>query len=162
MAGVNISAILANVAITSYCVTSSLLKGDYSGAAKELLISLIINKLAVGASAGSISLIEKNLGSLSLIARGGKTVTLFRAVEVAEYESIIAGKIFSWGPRPTGMKQFAFTMEEAIAYANTNPAYVAIIKVTINDSAVSVANFSRSIDPWIFKNGVLTFSILNF
>lgn len=96
-----------------------------------------------------------------MLTRGTRLVTLYRAVEPAEYASIMAGKSFSWGPFPTNMKQFAFTLDEAITYANTNPAYAAIIKVTVDESVIKVGQFSKSIDPWIFKNGVLTFTDLD-
>lgn len=39
-------------------------------------------------------------------------------------------------------------------------AYSAIIKVTVDESVVKLAHFSRTIDVPIFKNGVLTFSDL--
>ena len=54
-------------------------------------------------------------------------------------------------------KQFAFTQSEALAYANTSKEYAAIIKATVDESIVKSAHFSKSIDPWIFKNGVVTF-----
>ena len=58
------------------------------------------------------------------------------------------------------MKQFGFTLEDAIAYASTSPTYAAIIKVTLEERVVKFGQFSKTIDPWIFKNGVITFTNL--
>jgi len=73
----------------------------------------------------------------------------------------MASRKISWGPFPTNMKQFGFTLDKAIAYANTNKAYAAIIRIDVEVSVIQFAHFSKTIDPWIFKNGVLTFTDLD-
>jgi RHS repeat-associated protein len=156
---INIGLNILNVATTSFSVTKNLLGGDYKGAAEDLAISLIIGKLGMAGSA-SRAVVAKSFGIFSRLLRSTRSVTLYRAVEPLEYESIMATKQFSWGPTPTNMKQFAFTLEEAIEFANTNRSYSAIIKVTVDESVVAFGDFSKTIDPWIFKNGVLTFTDL--
>lgn len=150
---------LANVAITSFSVTTNLVNGNSEGAAKDLAISLIVSKAgAIGSIARKV--VVQSLGLFARLFRSTRTVTLYRAVGVGEYNAIMATKQFSWGAFPTNMKQFAFTFDEALAYANTSSSYVAIIKVTVNESVVRFAHFSKTIDPFIFKNGVLTFTEL--
>ncbi len=147
-----------NVGVTSYLVTTDLMAGDYGAAATDLAFALVAGK--VGSWVASSHLTEfvvKNMSWLTKFTRSTKTVTIYRAVGVREFESLMATKQFNWGPQPTMMKQFGFTLEEALAYANTSPSYVAIVKVTIDESAVALAHFSRTIDAHIFKNGVLTF-----
>ena len=53
-------------------------------------------------------------------------------------------------------RQFAFTFDEALSYANTDVSKVAILTATINRGSLEAFDFSRSIDPFIFKNGVVT------
>ncbi len=45
------------------------------------------------------------------------------------------------------------TLDEALAYAHMDLSKVAVLKATIGRSALSAFDFSRSIDPFIFKNG---------
>ncbi len=54
------------------------------------------------------------------------------------------------------MKQFAFTLDEALAFADTSSDYVAIVRVQLPKSLLEEFHISRSIDPFIFKNGVVS------
>ncbi len=54
------------------------------------------------------------------------------------------------------MKQFGFNLNEVMAYANTAPEYAAIIKANIPASVIGKFGVSYSIDPFIFKSGVLS------
>ena len=90
-----------------------------------------------------------------------ETVTLYRSVSLAEYESIMMSKQFSIPPGGNEMKQFAFTQSEAIAYAKTDLNAVAIIAVTVEKSIISEAWVSKTIDPFIFKNGVVSVPMEN-
>jgi hypothetical protein len=53
-------------------------------------------------------------------------------------------------------RQFAYTMSEALAYADTDKTKVAILKATISDGADLQFDFSMNIDPHIFEHGVVT------
>jgi len=53
-------------------------------------------------------------------------------------------------------RQFGFTFEEALKFADGDPSKVAILKATVPESLLPELHFSKSIDPHIFKNGVIT------
>lgn len=91
-------------------------------------------------------------------ARGADdTVDLYRAVGVKEYDTVMSTGHFEPGGISMNARQFALTLDEAIGYANTDPAKVAILRATVNRSSVEgIADFSTTIDPWIFRNGVYT------
>jgi len=86
----------------------------------------------------------------------GDTVDLYRAVGVREYESIQANGAFLPGGNSLEGRQFAFTETEALKYANTDLSKVAIVKVTIPKDVLTNLDFSKSIDPNIFNNWVVT------
>jgi len=151
-----------NVAATSFLVTSDLMEGNYGAAATELAIGIVAGKVGswVG-SAGLTQFVTKNLGWLSRLTRTTKTITLYRAVGVAEYEQLIVGGKLAVGPSGFGGKQFALTLEEAIDFANQplNREYVAVFKVVVDENVIKqLGHFSKTIDPFIFKNGVWTFA----
>lgn len=58
-------------------------------------------------------------------------------------------------------KQFGLNLDEVLDYA-TDPggraSYDAIVTARVPRSTLSGAEFSRSIDPWHFKSGVVTVS----
>ena len=156
LSGINTTFILANVFITSYSVTSNLMEGNYGDAAIDLLISVTIGKLGGYAASSMRPTIARALGFFARALRSTKTVNLYRAVSPAEYYSIMnSGRISTKAGAFEG-KQFAFTMEEALRYANTSPEYAAIIRITVKEEAIKLGNF-QMIDSFIFKNGVLTF-----
>jgi filamentous hemagglutinin len=53
-------------------------------------------------------------------------------------------------------KQFGLTLEETLRFADTAPDTAAIIKATIPRSTFKQLQFSKTIDPFIFKSGVIT------
>ena len=88
---------------------------------------------------------------------GGGTVDLYRAVGVREYESVMSSGRFTPAANSLEGRQFALSMDDALAYANTDPAKVAILRATVNRSGVEgVADFSKNNDPFIFSRGVYT------
>jgi filamentous hemagglutinin len=89
-------------------------------------------------------------------ARGDETVDLFRAVGVREFDSVTMSGKFMPAANSLEGRQFTFTSGEALAYANADISKVAILKATIDRSALSAFDFSRTIDPFIFRNGVVT------
>lgn len=87
---------------------------------------------------------------------GDEAIDLFRAVGVREFDSVTSSGKFIPGANSLEGRQFAFTVDEALAYADLDPSKVAILKATVDRSAIPALDFSRSIDPFIFKNGVIT------
>jgi filamentous hemagglutinin len=66
-----------------------------------------------------------------------------------------SGKFLPGGASLEG-RQFEFSMEGALAYAETDSSKVAILRATIQRSALPQLDFPTSIDPFIFRNGVVT------
>jgi hypothetical protein len=85
-----------------------------------------------------------------------KTTDLYRAVGVKEYNSIIKNKAFLPGGASLEGRQFAFTEDEALAYADKDLSKVAIFKVTVNSSVLPSLDIQYTIDTPIFPNGVVT------
>ncbi len=93
----------------------------------------------------------------TLVAKGAtETMDLYRAVGVREFQSVMSNKAFLPAGTSLEGRQFAMTLDEALGYANADPSKVAIIRATIQKSALSAFDFSKNIDPFIFKNGVVT------
>jgi len=84
------------------------------------------------------------------------TVGLYRAVGIREYNDVMSSNTFRPGGNSMEGRQFAFTLDEALEYARTDPSKVAVIKATVNTEALPNFDFSDRIDPFIFKNGVVT------
>ncbi len=91
----------------------------------------------------------------SNVANGGAT-TLYRAVSPEEYHSIMNTGKFSFGPAGSEMKQFGFNLNETLSYANFQPDYAAIIQADVPTALLGNFNVSKTIDPFIFRSGVLT------
>jgi len=87
----------------------------------------------------------------------GDTVDLYRAVGVRELDSVTrTGRFVPAGNSLEG-RQFAFTLEEALEYAQNDPSKVAVLRATISRNApLSEFDYSTRIDPHIFRNGVIT------
>jgi RHS repeat-associated protein len=86
-----------------------------------------------------------------------ETVDLFRAVSPAEFDDIIS---FGFRPAPGGRslagKQFTLSLEEALKFADQVPDAAAIIRLRVPRSTFNQLEFSQSIDPFIFRSGVVT------
>ena len=84
-------------------------------------------------------------------------IDLYRAVDANELADI-AEHMFRSGPGLEA-KQFGLQLEEVLDYA-TNPlgrnSYEAIVRARVPQSALDGADFSRTIDPFHFKSGVIT------
>ncbi|NML32389.1 hypothetical protein HHL14_16295 [Paraburkholderia sp. G-4-1-8] len=63
---------------------------------------------------------------------------------------------FSFGPAGSEMKQFGFNVNEVLNFSNFAPHYAAIVRADIPTSLLGNFNVSNSIDPFIFRSGVLT------
>ncbi|RMH25378.1 MAG: hypothetical protein D6692_11325, partial [Planctomycetota bacterium] len=87
-----------------------------------------------------------------------ETVDLFRAVSPAEFEDIfrIGGFRAAPGGQSLAGKQFTLSLYEALGFADQVPDAAAIIRVRVPRSTLNQLEFSRSIDPFIFRNGVVT------
>ena len=86
----------------------------------------------------------------------GSTTDLYRAVGVREFTNVMANQAFTAGGNSLEARQFATTLEEALNYADTDPSKVAILKATVPTDILPQLEFSNSIDPHIFQNGVFT------
>ena len=102
-------------------------------------------------SGGIASTVEGGFGAVA-----GGTTDLFRAVGVREFETVLGSGKFLPGANSMSARQFAFTLEEALAYANWDLSKVAILKATVQSDVLQAFDFSRNIDVSIFKNGVIT------
>ncbi|WP_261541297.1 hypothetical protein [Burkholderia multivorans] len=119
--------------------------------------------LAVGsvadAALGVLTLGEGTLAkqaTAKLVSAAEETTTLYRAVSPAEFSSIMNTGKFSFVSGANEMKQFSFSLNEAATYANTATEYAAIMKVDVPSSVIGKFGISYSIDPFIFKNGVVS------
>jgi hypothetical protein len=89
--------------------------------------------------AGETPVLVHNCGgaekSAASVQGEGDTVDLYRAVGVREYEGVMK----TGGFHPAGAslegRQFAFTQDEALKYADWDLSKVAILKATIDRSA---------------------------
>jgi hypothetical protein len=121
-----------------------LTQGNYRQASISLLLAL----------AKPVKIADK---VSKLVSKGAdETVDLFRAVGVREFDSIAKNKAFLPGGNSLEGRQFAFSFDEALKFADTDLSKVAIIRATVNKNAIPSFDFSKSIDPFIFKNGVIT------
>ena len=86
----------------------------------------------------------------------GDTLDLYRAVGVRELRSIYKNRAFLPDMNSLEGRQFAFTKQEAINYAVTDPSKIAIAKAVIPKHIFENLDFSDNIDTKIFINGVVT------
>lgn len=89
-------------------------------------------------------------------ANSSGTVDLYRAVGVREYKSVMGTGGFAPGGNSLEARQFALSASDAYAYARTDTSKVAILKATIWADALPSFDFSQSIDPHVFTQGVVT------
>jgi len=95
--------------------------------------------------------------SLAPILAPSRTVSLYRAVDPVEFNSVMQTKTFAFGPNGSTMKQFGFSLDEVVNFANFSSDYAAVLKVDIPKAALKGMNVTKGqIDPFIFKSGVLT------
>ena len=95
-------------------------------------------------------------GIKSAISARNETVDLFRSVGIREFKSVMESGKFLPGANSLEGRQFAYTLKEALKYAETDRAKVAVLKVTVPRDIIQNFDFSKNIDPHIFKNGVIT------
>lgn len=84
-------------------------------------------------------------------------VDLYRAVDADELADI-AQNGFRAGPGIEA-KQFGLQLDEVLDFTTdpgTRASYYAAVTVRVPRSALNEVDFSRSIDPWHFKSGVVT------
>jgi RHS repeat-associated protein len=100
---------------------------------------------------------ETVVGDVAKAERAAEdTVDLYRAVGVREYNAVTKSGKFMPAANSLEGRQFARSFDEALRYADTDSSKVAIFKATIARGALDAFDFSKSIDPFIFKNGVVT------
>ena len=87
---------------------------------------------------------------------GEATVNLYRAVSPAEFNDIMSTGTFRSAPGAFEGKQFGLSLEETLGFANSVLDTAAIIRATIPQSTFGQLEFSNTIDPFIFKSGVVT------
>ncbi|WP_175941838.1 hypothetical protein [Burkholderia pyrrocinia] len=126
--------------------------GNYGMAAALALGSVADAGLSV-LTLGEGAAVKQAVGKVLATA---DTITVYRAVSPEEFNSIMQTGKFSFTSGANEMKQFGFNLNEVMAYANTAPEYAAIIKANIPASVIGKFGVSYSIDPFIFKSGVLS------
>jgi hypothetical protein len=79
-------------------------------------------------------------------------------VSPAEFADIAATGGFRAAPGGGSLaaKQFGLGLEETLQFANKVPDAAAIIRADIPVSTLRQLEFSRAIDPFIFRSGVVT------
>jgi len=127
----------------------SLCRGDYVGAGMS--VGAMAPGLGIGANLARMGRHADEAAGVSQ-----QSVDLYRAVGVREFESVMSSQKFLPGGNSLEGRQFAHTLDEALAFADTDVSKVAIVKVTIKGDALPMLDFSKNIDPHIFKNGVIT------
>ncbi|MEO1086327.1 MAG: polymorphic toxin-type HINT domain-containing protein [Acidobacteriota bacterium] len=87
-----------------------------------------------------------------------ESVDLFRGVSPEEFDDIFRFGGFRSAPGSEGLigKQFGLKLEEVLKFSDHFPEVAAVVKVRIPKSTFDQLDFSRSIDPFIFRNGVIT------
>lgn len=137
----------------NYKISSEFKPADpIPGFAAFVAKNIIIAAATEGAGLGLRALGE---GAMCISA-AEKTVDLYRAVGVREFNDVMANKVFQGAGNSMSARQFGFTMEEALKFANADPSKVAILKATVPESILPKLDFSKTIDSFIFKNGVIT------
>jgi hypothetical protein len=112
----------------------------------------------IGAAGTGISAVGSGItgvGSEAAEVAGDGTIDLYRTVGVREFEAVASSGKFLPGANSLEGRQFAFTLREALNYADMDLSKVAILKATVDSSALPAFDFSRAIDPFIFDNGVI-------
>lgn len=128
--------------------------GNYGTAAMYEAAGMVDAAIGI-ASFGEASLVEG--AARGAITSGvSDTIDLYRAVGVREFNSVMDSGAFLPAANSLEGRQFALTMGEALSYADADISKVAILRATIDRSALGALDFSNNIDPFIFKNGVVT------
>src|SRR3989339_2078271 len=83
-------------------------------------------------------------------------VSLYRAVGVEEFESIMASKAFSTINKAMQAKQFGLNFENTLKFANNYSDLVAIIEAKIPKSVLDKIADITHIDSFIFKEGTVS------
>jgi RHS repeat-associated protein len=89
---------------------------------------------------------------------GEGTVSMFRAVSPEELTDIMQSGQFRSTPggASLGGKQFGLDLGEVLKFSDHYPDVAAIVKVEVPRSSFAQFDFSKSIDSFIFKSGVVT------
>jgi hypothetical protein len=87
-----------------------------------------------------------------------RTVELFRAVSPAEFDDIIriGGFRAVAGGGSLAGKQFGLKLDEVLIFADKFPDVAAVVRARFPASTFNQLDFSRTIDPFIFRSGVAT------
>jgi len=75
-------------------------------------------------------------------------------VGVREFDSIAKNKTFLPGGNSLEGRQFALSLDEVLKYADYDISKAAIMKATVNRSALQSFHFSKDIDPFIFTGEI--------
>jgi len=85
-----------------------------------------------------------------------ETASLFRALSVTELKELLTTGQFAFRAGGMEAKQFGLKLDEVITYAGTSREYAAIVQVTVPKEVLGRLGFSSTIDPFIFRSGVVT------
>jgi RHS repeat-associated protein len=135
---------------------TSLQAGRYLDAGLFFAQMLGEQLLAVATLGESSALLQSSEAAIAADTEGQATVNLYRAVSPAEFDDVMRTGAFRAVPGAFEGKQFGLTLEETIQFADAAPDTGAILKATIPQSTFEQLQFSNTIDPFIFKSGVIT------
>ena len=87
-----------------------------------------------------------------------ESVSMYRAVSAAEFHDVMKTGAFRAAPGGGSLagKQFGLKLGEVLKFADHYPELAAVLKVDVPKSTFAAFDFSKSIDPFIFKSGVVT------
>ncbi|WP_321818800.1 MULTISPECIES: DUF637 domain-containing protein, partial [unclassified Paraburkholderia] len=99
---------------------------------------------------------ESSVLASAVSAPNSGITTIYRAMGPEEFSSVMSSGQFSFVLGNNEMKQFGFNLNEVLTYANFESDYAAIVSADIPTSVLGNFSFSNTIDPFIFKSGVLS------
>ncbi len=109
--------------------------------------------VAAAANAGKVAKVAAEVAET-----GEGTVSLFRAVGPEELTDILRTGQFRPAPGGGSLagKQFGLTFDEVLRFSDHYTDAAAIVRADVPASSFARFDFSRAIDSFIFKNGVVT------
>jgi len=87
----------------------------------------------------------------------GNTVSLFRAMGEAEFESVMSTKIFSLIKGKAEVKYFGLDFDETLSFADKafNLDLVCVLEVCVKKTVLDMIGDFTHVDPFLFKCGTV-------
>jgi hypothetical protein len=85
------------------------------------------------------------------------TVSLFRAMGDAEFESVMSTKVFTLSKGKAEVKYFGLDFDETLSFANKafNLDLVCVLEVCVKKSVLDKIGDYTHVDPFLFKCGTV-------